>query len=521
MNPERGAWRVGLRAAVLDGRAALALASLFLLLQLFFLDRIRIPGFAESVYGEIAYHLGPRSVGRMAPDIPWGAEWSLGVGRLFLLVHNRVYQVLGVGTYSCRLVSTICNLLQLLLLYRWARRCFDPTIARLSAFFLAVSTPFWYFAGHDGGYTAMIGLFAFSSFFYQSRALLEGRARDAFRAGLCCGLAVDVNYRGILIVFVTWVALLLSKKRKERHLWLALGAGSLIAFVWWVSLNVLPVGVEVYLRSVVPRAVRDGGGYTWRTLFSEFLRLGGFAGRWAGALDLGLGLLLIPMALRASLPRRERPPLTVMLRWLALIFAALSIAERSTREDLLLFYAPYLSVLCALGFRRLSERHPAWGISLVTAVLLVVFAEYGGLLYKYKDLDTAAYYHKLRAAVRPGSVVFGSARYWLAFPDQPYYGGQDYLSVLSRLTEELNPPGKYSAPSEAYAALLGFLKKRNIEFVIGCEYLQSSLESFAPGGTLPPKNFALVATIEDPHLGKRWTKASYTTRIYRIVSYEP
>ncbi len=537
MIPERGAtgWRAGLRAAALDGRAPLALAAAFLLLELFFLDRLKIPGYVESFFCEVAYHLNPDFNGRMAPDLPWGLDWSLGVGRIFLLVHHLFYRIFGLGIYSCRLVSYVCNLLHLFLIYRWARVYFDPTIARLSVFFLAVSAPLWFLTNYNGNYYAMIGLFSFLSFFFLSRVQLEGRARDAFGAGLCSGLAVDVHYRCVIIVLATWVSLLLSNRKGERRLWLALGAGSLLAFAWWTSLNVLPVGLHNYLTIVMPMAAKDGGDFSWSLALPEFRFFVRLATRLPGALDTGLWLLLIPLALRAPRPQRERRPLATMLRWHAVLFVSFSILERSIREDITLFYAPYLSILCALGFRRLSEKRPSWSIGLWAAVLLFVVSEYSIFLYRHSNLDTAAYYQKLRAAVRPGSVVLGSVHYWFAFPDQPYYGGPYYLNSLSYVQGELGLPQelklivKYSSSGEAYVALLKVLKKRNIEFVIGCEHLKSCLELFAPGGVLPPKNFALIATIEDPYLGRRGLeegdgrkfKASYTTRIYRLVSYEP
>ena len=514
-----------LRVAALDGRAALALASAFLLLQLFFLDRIKVPNFRESLFSEVAYHLNLEFNGRMAPDLPWGVDWSLGIGRIFLLVQNLVYHVFGLGIYSCRLVSYACNLLQLLLLYRWVRAGFDLTSARLSAFFLAISSPLWYFTVPDGSTTAMFGLFAFPSLLYLSRALLAGRARDAFGAGLCCGLAVDVHYRCVFLVLVTWAALLLSKRRGEPRLWFALGAGSLLALVWWVSLNILPVGLDNFLTKIVPMALSDGGAYTWETLLSEFRRFTQFAERWPGSLDFSLWLLLIPLALWKFGPRREQRPLAVLLQWLALIFLVFSILERAVQRELVLLYAPYLSVLSALGFRRLSERFPAWSMGLGAAILLAVVAEYGGLLYMRRNLDSAAYYQKLRATVRPGSVVLGAVPYWYAFPDQPYFAGEFYLARLALPPEKLKTFKGYSGPSELYAAFLDILKKRNIEFVIGCEHFIWFLEHYSPGGVLPPKNFALVTTIEDPFLGKRqgWgkNKPPYKTRIYRLVSYDP
>ncbi len=332
---------------------------------------------------------------------------------------------------------------------------------------------------------------------------------------------MDVHYRCIQIVLITWAALLLSKRRGELRLWLALGAGCLIAFVEWCSLNVLPVGLDNYRSSLLHMAAQDGGEYTWKTLASEVWRFAHFSGRWAGALDVSLWLVLIPVALRAPKPSRERPALAVMLQWLAILFVVLSLLERTTRERYILIYAPYLSVLCALGFRRLSELRPAWGIGLSAVILLVVSGEYGGILYKNRDLDTAAYNAKLRANIPTGSVVLGSVFYWQAFADQPYFCGQYYLGRLAELTDMLDPAEEYPSPSEAYAALLGILKKRNIEYVIGCEDFLPFLKRYTPDGTLPSRNFTLVATIKDPYHGKeKARKGSYSTRIYRLHTSE-
>ncbi len=459
----------------------------------------------------------------MAPDIPWGENWSVGTGRIFLLVNHVFDKIFGVGVTTCRLVSCACNLIMLLLLYRWARTCFDKTIARLSAFFLATASPFWYFTLHDGSYGAMVGLFAFLSFFFLSRAILDGGFWNAFGAGLSCGLAVDVHYRGALIVVATWTVLLLSEKRRHWRLWLALGSGSLVAFAWWYSLNILPMGLDYYLKNIAPVASEDGGEYSLSVLLTEFGRFYRMARHGAGILDLGVWLLLIPVALGSPRPHHERRPLVVMGLWLAAIFTIFSLLERTDREDLVLLYAPCLSILCALGLRRLGERHPSWASGLIATLMLLVVGESLGLLYVRRDLDSDAYFSKLRSSVRPGSIVLGSTSYWYAFPDQPYYGGQFYLDRVIQQLHEIKEPQDYSTNMERYGALLSFLSKRKIEYVIGCERLLPCLERYAPGGVLPSKNFDLIAVFKDPYhgQGKVIGKPPYTTKIYRVVSHEP
>jgi hypothetical protein len=500
---------------------------IFLTLQLIVLEKYG-PFLAEGWFSDIAYNLNSEYNGRMANDIPYGAGWSTGIGKLFFLIHHAFYKVLGVGLFQARLVTFVCGAILLILVYRWTKKHISSEVATLSTLLLALS-PLLCLCLPDARQDVMHCLFAFISFYFISTAVLNDKNLFFFLAGIFSALSVDISYRGVEIVVAVYVfhCVFLKRDTLLKHSVLLL-AGSLVSLIYWLSVNVLPIGMENFMTHHLASASHDGGSFSIGTLLTEakrFLNL--FSGKAKFFLSTEIVYLAVLSVVFYKYRLKYRGVSRVLFAWFTICFFIMSFVEKTTLRSPLLMYYPIISIFAGIGLCELfKQKRVLANVTLVMIVLLVSifqtsrFAVYGYHKYIKQDSDIKGYYEKLRSSVDLSKAIIGSTEHWYAFPDSQYYGGQFYLCRI----KELKPADEYGNDSVRTEALLNVFKKREIEYIIADEHFKPSIINYFQNKEIPSKNFLLIKTINDRFIGYGSPSLHgppYKTEIYKIISYDP
>lgn len=504
---------------------------IFLILQLIVIEKYG-PFLAEGWFSDIAYHLNTEYKGLMAKDIPYGAGWSTGIGRLFILIHHVSYKVLGVGLFQARFVTFVSGAILLVLLYRWTRKHISSEVATLSTFLLA-SSPLFCLSLPDARQDVMHCLFAFMSFYFISSAVFNDKSINYFLAGLFSALSVDISYRGIEIVMAVYIfyCIFLGKEIFSKRSLLLL-SGSFVSAIYWISINVLPIGMENFMTYHLAYASNDGGTFSIETLLSEVKR---FLSLLSGPAKYFLSVEFIYLAILSIIFHKYRLKYKniskVMLAWFIICFIIMSFVEKATLRSPLLMYYPILCVFSGIGLHELSKQRKV--LAYVTFVMIVLFvtsfqfSRFALISYhKYikHDSDMKGYFERLRSSVDISKGIIGSTEYWYAFPNAQYYGGQFYLSRVITILKELKPSEEYKSDYNRTKALLNVFEKRKIGYIIADEHFKPTIIDYFPDKEFPSKNFLLVNTITDNFLGKGSPSLHgppYKTEIYKIISYEP
>jgi hypothetical protein len=512
----------------------LTFAFFLLLMQMLTLDIGFILGagggnLAEGWFSDIAYNLNWEFNGRMAKDIPNGG-WSAGIGKLFFLIHNVFYKILGVGLFQARLVSFASGVIMLVLLYGWVKKYISQGAAIFSMV-LMVSSPLFYTSIPSAKQDIVHCLFAFSAFYFISSAILTKKGIYYLLAGFIAALSVDISYRGIEIVIAVYLFHCIFFERegflKRSSLLLS---GSFIAFIYWYSINILPIGIDDFLKYHLASAAGDGGDYNVTVLLSEFYR---FLNIFSGRNKYIFGFELFYLGFLAVLFYKNRGKHKSIFRvigvWVLINFIILTVIERTTGRIYLLMYYPFVFIFSGIGLSELFEQRRKIAYAILSLILLFAFTFQGAIFSKYiyhtaikKDYDIKGYYDKLRASVDTNKAIIGATNHWYAFTDVQYYGGQFYLGRLS-LLNELKTANEYKNDHERADALLRVFKKRKIEYIIADEYFKPTIVEYFPANELPANNFLLVNTITDMFMGKGNESKGrpYKTEVYKIISYEP
>ncbi|OGW24265.1 MAG: hypothetical protein A2X55_04885 [Nitrospirae bacterium GWB2_47_37] len=486
---------------------------------------------AEGWFSDIAYNLNWEFTGRMAEDIPYGAGWSTGIGKLFFLIHNVFYKIFGVGLFQARLVSFASGVIMLVLLYVWVKKYISQDAAIFSMLLMA-SSPLFYTSIPSAKQDIVHCLFAFSAFYFISSAILTRKGVYYLLAGFIAALSVDISYRGIEIVIAVYLFHCIFFERegflKRSSLLLS---GSFIAFIYWYSINILPIGIDAFLGYHFASAAGDGGDYNFTVLLSEFYRfLNIFSGRNKYVFIFELFYLVFLAVLFYKNRGKHKGIFKVIGVWVLINFMILTVIERTTERIYLLMYYTFLFIFSGIGLSELFEQRRKIAYAILSLILLFAFTFQGAIFVKYtyhtaikKDYDIKGYYDKLRASVDINKPIIGTTNHWYAFPDARYYGGQFYLSRVVTILKELKPSQEYVSDYERAEALLKVFEKRGIEYVIADEYFKPTLTKYFVNSELPSKNFKLVNTITDMFLGKGADskKRPYKTEIYKVISYEP
>lgn len=514
-----------------DKRLLFILPLLFLILQLIVLEKFG-PFLSEGWFSDIAYHLNLQFTGWMAKDIPYGGGWSTGIGKFFFLVHFVFYKMFGVGLFQARLVTFVSGVILLILLYRWTKKYISKDVAVFSTFLLA-SSPLFCMSIASVRYDVMFCLFAFLSFCFMSSAVLGSNIIYCFFAGLFSAMSVDVSYRGVEIVMAVYIfhCVFFTRETFLRRSILLL-SGSFIAFVYWIILNVLPIGLENFILYQLSSATSDAGVYSIHTILSEFARfLSLSAGPARYFLVIEIVCLVILSIIFYRYRLRYKTVSRVMFSWLVIVFFVMSIVENSTYRTHLLMYYPILCIFAGIGLCELFKQKRVLAyVSLIMIICFVSvfqcsrFAFISYHRYIKQDSDIKGYFEKLRSSVDLSEGVIGSTEYWYAFPDVQYYGGQFYLSRVVTILKELKLADEYESDFERTNALLNVFEKRKIKYIIADEHFKPSIIDYFPNKKFPSKNFLLVNTFTDRFIGKGAPDLNgppYKTEIYKIISYDP
>lgn len=505
--------------------------SILLLFELLMLGKYP-PGLSEGWFSDIAYHLNWQFNGWMAKDIPYGASWSTGIGKTFFLLHHVFYKLFGVGLYQARLVTLLCGLILLILVFIWTYKNISKESALLATFFLGSSIIFS-ISIHDARQDTMHCLFAFLSFYLLSSAVLRNSNILFFMAGFFSALSVDISFRGIENVMAVYLFhVLFFKKESFLKRSALLLTGSFVAFIIWYSLNVLPMGIYKFVEYHLSAGMGEGGAYTITSLFSEILRFGVFlfnSGKYS-YFAFFEALYLVALIVISLKSRSEyRLVYRIIISWFLVVFFIMSVMERTTHINNLLVYYPHICILGGVGIKELYRLRKKYAYVLIIFIALfacvfrsALFVKYGYPSYIKKTYDMNGYYRQLRSKVNLNESIIGTTNHWYGFTDAQYYGGQFYLSRVMAILRELKPAEDYPDDYERAKGLLDVFKKREIKYVIADEYFKPTITPYFSDSQLPAKNFFLIDTVLDHCLGCTYDSISpCKTEIYKIISYDP
>lgn len=312
------------------------------------------------------------------------------------------FSLFGVGTVQARLLSVLCSLLTLGLLYDGLRRVFDSKSAGIAILFLGldhVTLLYNRLALMDT--PAALVLTAGFWFFVRGMMAEQERARALWLAG--CGMALGSIYgvRG-LAAFV-WVAPMVAFWRsgevswKRNVAWLVLGLACALGFylvAWGLPNRAELARVNRYylFDQLVPRSVAHLGHIAWRAVFGDHRGLFSYLFRHT-PVQLTLALLWFVGRQRVLIgysPVR-RATIRFLEVWLVLGWLILCVAAYAPSRYHVLWY-PALAGIAALGLQEWGTLCEAWlarraAIAAVASFLLyhlgqVVFHR----LYRFDDL---------------------------------------------------------------------------------------------------------------------------------------
>jgi hypothetical protein len=483
---------------------------------------------SEGWFSDIAYNLNKNFTGLMAPDIPFGSSWNTGIGKSFLYIHHYFYAIFGVGLYQARLISYFSGILMVAGVFFWAKKFISENAAVLSAFIL-LSSPLLTVSLPNSRQDIMHCLFAFVSFAFISASIIKNNRLLFFFSGLISGLSVDISLRGIEIVLGVYLMYVLFKRNEifSKNT-LLLFAGSLIAFVYWLTLNIFPIGLDNYIMYQVIPASTDGGRFTSKTFLVEVVRvLSVFNGRLSFIIVFELTYFISLIAVY-FFNRKLFKYAKYLIAWLIIMFIIMSGLEKTTYRSYLLIYLCPMCILAGAGLSRLFETKRIYALIITVLILFNTtliqsfhLSKYAYHSYIKKDYNLKGYYDKLRDSVDTSKNIIGTTNHWYAFKDSQYYGGQFYMSRVITILKELKPSSEYNSDIQRESSFLEFLKKRKIEYIIADEYFKPAITVYFGGKELPKKNFMLINTIYDSFMGKSdlSLKPPYKTEIYKVISY--
>lgn len=485
------------------------------------------PQEAEAWFSDIAYNLNPQFNGRMGCDLPWGILWSNGIGKTFFYAHHIIYKIFGVGPFQARLLNLLAVSALLALFFRWTSEFYKRQTALAATLLLAASPSLWGFIS-NGRQDILHCLFSFVTFFFITKAI-TGRNRLYFMlSGLTAFYSMEVDFRGVEIILCSLLFLLSMRKKItgiEGIVFFSMGAAAAI-FVW-TYLNVVGPGPANFIQYNIMPSLTETKEYTLASLFNEPVRFLRYINFGAFAAKIEMLYIVFLLAVFFKYRQRGRDADKFIFYWLALTFLTMSLVEKRTYPSYFLMYSPYLCILAGAGVEKLLHKRRAFGLLVLIAAvcLLAQIARSGKYFYhEYirKDYSPSHFAQRLRESIGPGKVIIGNVTDWYIFKDDRYYGGDFYLMHLQHLFRKPPLSSEVSAEKDRARAILDFLKRKNIEYIIDCNDLKFFIGEYFPGHVLPGKNFALVASIDDFFLGGgAQDSAPLRTEVYKIVSYEP
>lgn len=513
-----------------------------LFLFLFLLSQIpilmtKLPQEREGWLSDISYNLNTELTGSMVKDIPWGSTWSSGRGKSFYLIHHVFYKIFGIGVFQGRMVTFLFGLLLLFFVFKWAARHLSHESALLSTLLLALSFSFWPFlpvVSQDMIHCLLL----FGSFYLLYNAISLKRGIYYFAAGLVSALAVENSYRGISVVMSVYIIYALFSNRETflKHALYLLG-GSLATFLFWFSLNILPMGLDNFIHYHILASRTERNPHLVKMLLNEvnrlflFIRSQKHLAKFEMVYSVFLLILFYKYRLKLKYPYISK----YILSWLCVTFIVMSVVSQLDMQitpNYMLSYSIFICLLCGLSLSEFLKRRRKMAMAFLTIILLSGMGYSAGRLILYsqyykKGHTLTDYFEKISSRVDLTKNILGDVEFWYAFPNSQYYGGVFYLGRLNYVLHELKSADHYASDEERATAILNVLKKRNIEYIVSStekDYLKDNLSAYFPNHELPERNFKLIHTVDNRSLWsghfQQGPSCHYFVEVYRIASYD-
>ncbi|MGH7899221.1 MAG: ArnT family glycosyltransferase [Candidatus Binatia bacterium] len=167
----------------------------------------------------------------------WNGDVDLHKPPLYLWLVGVAYQVFGVNELSLRLPSVAAFLVLLAVVYRFARRLFDPAVGLLAAA-LTAAHPLLFSQSRVGMLDTTVILFSILA----AAALTEKTSRSLYIFGLCSGLALLTKAAAaapILLATVIYVAAFERHLLSRRAFYASLASAIVLPGIWFGSQLVL------------------------------------------------------------------------------------------------------------------------------------------------------------------------------------------------------------------------------------------------------------------------------------------
>jgi 4-amino-4-deoxy-L-arabinose transferase-like glycosyltransferase len=289
------------------------------------------------------------------------------VSPLLHLAQSVVFGLLGFGLAQARLISVVCSLLLLLLLFDALRRHFGRAIAATAVLFVGLdhtSLLYHRMALMD----TPAALFAVAALWAFARGLEARRAGSTAKwmagCGICVGLGAVIRSLALYVALVPLLTMLPRRDGASRpglrgFAWAAMGLG-LVVIVYLLSWY-LPHRAELdamnhYYRAhqLQPRSLHHLGMNIYHALLGDHRGIAPYLFRHAPVL-FGLALLLFAGSLvgaPVAQSERERLMLTYLGWWAVLGLALLSVIAYSPSRYYVTLY-PALYSLAAVALWRL------------------------------------------------------------------------------------------------------------------------------------------------------------------------
>ena len=497
------------RATFTLGRLAILGFGIYGVVSLLTLARVPIVWVDEPWYAQPAWSLATSgSFGNpMFPDLHGMAESNVAFGRIYLGGVGLILKLLGLGVFQARLLSLVAGLATIYLTFLLGRQLWDARAGAFSAIVLAIS-PIFVMQTHDARPEILLLAFLLASLNLAVRSDSGIGVRGVIVAGVLAGLAADVHLNGVLVPFVVFAALAARAGSTSTALLrgVALMAGCLIGWGWWMAIHILPDPALFFDQ--------------WSNVWSEQLPF------QVLAIDPRMVLMAEPLRfLQASLfwwPLAWLTPLAAILSAVILlrhhrdrnvvaivggiaatiVFMALFVAHKAPT------YAVLVWPLCALLVGRWLTMSPGRRLSagmLTTAVLASVLA-LAVVAASAWNGDYGAFIGRLRQVLPEGATVQAPPTYWFGLADHPYVAVEDFA---------------YAGP---YAQAV---RRLNVDYIIADEYfLETVLKverivSEEEVSDFLVKHADLVGEFNDPQYGGPgwelggWMGSAHTTLVYR------
>ena len=494
---------------------------------------------------DIGYHFNLELSGRMGQDLPWGASWSSGRGRLYYLLHFIVYWAFGIGLIQARMITILTGILLLFCVYRWIRINISAECAFISTVLVANSLSFWPFLS----YVSQDMLHCF--IYFLSFALVynaNARCKNSLFiiAGFCCAFAVEVSHRGIAVVAVTYLYHFISSdKNSIGNTTACMLLGSAIAFVIWFAGNVAPMGIDQFLRLHVFTATTEEAPSISKIIVNEWRRIAYFGKTQMGIgfVEIATWLLLFGLYLKIRPYSEMKSAKRKIIVWVSLVFIISSLMawiDDQTYPYYMVLYIIAASIFGGMVLNMIWNNHQRLGGALIGAIMLSGLVMQAGNVVAFtwsqgaiESWQMKKYFLRLQSNVPADARIFGECEFWYAFPEAYYYGGGVYLERVKSILKELKNPADYTNQREKEGAFMGFLAKRNIEYLVlnsnpasihepNPAYLKEKIAQYFKENCLPEFNFMRIDAFQNDVFwtNKKEPSPHRNIEVYRVVSYE-